>query len=400
MEIKISNPFIGKEEINAVIKVLKSGNLASGNVVSEFEREFKEYIGVKHVVAVSSGTSALLISLLALGIGPGDEVITTAFTFRATIETIIFCGALPKLVDIDPSTYNINPDLIEQAITKRTRAILPVHLYGLPCDMNSIMRIAKKHNLKVIEDCAQAHGASIAASEVGMTFLRTSQTPPMLYRGRGRGRAQKAYLPAAAEVLQKVGSIGDAGCFSFYATKNMTTGEGGMITTNNDELFQNILRIIKHEGKLNIDLLDIHFRMTDIQAALGRVQLKRLDRLNRIRIKNANFYKQKLSTVKGLICPKVPEGKKHVFHQYTVKINDNYSLSREMLLKKLEQAGIQARIYYPQPIHKLSLFTGLFTGKNLSRSEQVAKEVLSLPIHPKLNIKQLKSIVNCLKNDK
>ena len=374
MEIKISNPFIGKEEINAVIKVLKSGNLASGNVVSEFEREFKEYIGVKHVVAVSSGTSALLISLLALGIGPGDEVITTAFTFRATIETIIFCGALPKLVDIDPSTYNINPDLIEQAITKRTRAILPVHLYGLPCDMNSIMRIAKKHNLKVIEDCAQAHGATLSVAI------------PALSAG-----AEIRSLSTGTDLnWKKVGSIGDAGCFSFYPTKNLGCfGDGGMVVTNNKEIYDKVklLRMYGEKTRYKSVILGRNSRLDELQAAILLVKLKYLDKWNKRRREIAELY---LSHIAGPAESTAVDSFFHVYHLFVIRTK-----KRDQLKKHLEEKGIQTAVHYPTPVHLQESFRFLGYKKgDFPVAEKLADEILSIPMFPELTESELMAVVS------
>src|SRR3989344_6029468 len=269
--IPISKPLIGSEESTAVVNVLKSGKLAQGEKVAEFEDAFAKYCGTKYAVATDNGTSALIVALTAAGIGPGDEVITTPFTFIATANAIIFTGARPVFVDINPETYNIDPPKIEGSITPRTKAILPVHLYGLMADMPTINSIAKNYELVVIEDAAQAHGASIDG--------------------------------------KKAGSWGLAGTFSFYPTKNMTTGEGGMITTN-DETLAKKARIFRNQGmekRYYHDVIGYNFRMTDIAAVIGIEQLKKLEGFTKKRIANANYLTKKLSTMNPeLKTPFVP----------------------------------------------------------------------------------------------
>lgn len=354
--IPIAKPILGKEEEKAVIEVLRSGKLAQGEKVAEFEEAFAKYCGTKCAVATDNGTSALMVALTAAGIGSGDEVITTPFTFFATASSILFTGAKPVFVDIDPETFNINPELIEGSIIPKTKAILPVHLYGLMADMESINRIAKKHSLMVIEDAAQAHGADING--------------------------------------KKAGSWGVANTFSFYPTKNMTTGEGGMVTTN-DETLARKARIFRNQGmekRYYHDTLGYNFRMTDIAAAIGVEQLKKLEMFTEARIKNANYLNQNLANINDLITPKTPEGYRHVFHQYTIR-----TANRKSLIAKLEGAGIGYGIYYPVPLHKQKA-SPILKGKIVAPiSEKVAKEVLSLPVHRGLSPKDLETIVRVLK---
>ena len=258
--IPIAQPLMGEEEKRAVIAVLESGMLAQGPKVEEFEKAFAALWGVRHAVATSSGTTALHVALLAHGVGPGDEVITSPFTFISSANSILFVGARPVFVDIDESSFNIDPSLIEARITPRTRALLPVHLFGNPCDMEAIMAIAARHGLIVIEDAAQAHGASI------------------------QGR--------------KVGSFG-TGCFSFYPTKNMTTAEGGMVTTDDDQVAEKA-RLLRSHGmrkRYYHDFLGYNFRMTDLQAALGLAQLAKLEVFNEKRIANARYLTEHLRDV-------------------------------------------------------------------------------------------------------
>lgn len=311
--IPISKPSLGTEEREAVSRVLEKGYLAQGEEVERFEQEWSSYVGTKFAAATNSGTSALHIALACLGIGSGDKVITTPFSFIASVSSIVMQGATPVFCDIDPRTYNIDPQQIEDKIDGKTRAIVAVHLYGQPCDMGHILAIAQKHNLRVIEDACQAHGAE--------------------YRGR------------------KVGSVGDIGVFSFYPTKNMTTGEGGMITTNDKGIAEKARKLRNHgqRQRYEHEILGYNYRMTNIAAAIGLVQLKKLEQLNEKRINNAAYYNQNLNT--KIQKSGVIDGVKHVFHQYTIRVKD-----RKPFINYLEGKGIGYGIYYPIPIHKQPLF--------------------------------------------
>jgi len=353
--IPIAKPLIGKEEEKAVVKVLKSGKLSQGEKVAEFEKAFAKYCGTKYAVTTDNGTSALIVALIAAGIGPGDEVVTTPFTFIATANSIMFTGARPVFVDINPNTFNIDPEKIEGSITNKTKAIMPVHLYGLMADMEKINKIAKSHDLIVIEDAAQAHGASINK--------------------------------------KRAGSWGVAGCFSFYPTKNMTTGEGGMITTNNIKIAIKA-RLIRNQGmekRYYHDMVGYNFRMTEISAAIGLEQLKKLETFTKKRIENANYLNQKLAGIEGVVTPNTPKGYRHVFHQYTVRTSN-----RDKLIQKLDRAGIGYGIYYPLPVHKQKAFKNLKFKTSAPVSEKIAKEVISLPIHPTLEKKELNKIIASL----
>lgn len=357
--IPIAKPFIGDEEIKEVEAVLKSGFIAQGPKVAEFEEKFAEYIGTKHAIATSSGTTALHVALLCAGIGKGDEVITTPFTFAATANSILYVGAKPVFVDIDPKTYNINPEKIEEVITDKTKAIMPVHLYGQPADMDSICKIAKENDLKVIEDAAQAHGA--------------------IYGG------------------QKAGSIGDMACFSFYPTKNMTTSEGGMITTNNNE-FDKDARALRAHGeseRYEHVILGYNFRMTDIAAAIGVVQLKRLEEFNEKRIENAEYLTEHINTIEGIEPPHVSENVKHVFHQYTIRVKNG---KRDELREFLNNEGIGTGIHYPKPIYKQKLYENLGYTANCVEAEKAATEVLSIPVNPALSAEDLGMIISVLED--
>jgi len=352
--ISIAKPLIGEEEIEEVEKVLKSGFIAQGPKVAEFEEAFASYVGAEHAVAVSSGTTALHLSLLAAGVKDGDEVITTPFSFAATGNCALYVGARPVFVDIDPKTYNINPELIEGAITKKTKAILPVHLYGQPAKMDSINTIAKEHDLVVIEDAAQAHGAMFQD--------------------------------------KKVGSLGDMGCFSFYPTKNMTTSEGGMITTNNPEMADKarILRAHGEKERYQHEILGYNFRMTDIAASIGLVQLKKLDGFNQKRIENAEYLTEHIKVLNGIKPPYVSPEVRHVFHQYTIRVEDG---KRKDIMEYLNQEGIGTGIHYPIPIYKQKLYQDLGYHDKCPETEKAASEVLSLPVHPALSIEELEKIV-------
>lgn len=348
--IPIAKPLIGEEEKQAVMEVLNSGMIAQGPRVKAFEEAFARMCGVKHAIATTSGTTALHAALLASGIGEGDEVITSPFTFIASGNSILYTGARPVFVDIDPATFNINPELIEAAVTPRTRAILPIHLFGLSCDMNPIMEIANRHSLVVIEDACQSHGAT--------------------YHGR------------------RVGSFG-MGVFSFYPTKNMTSAEGGMITTNGDELDEKSRAIRQHGMRRRYyhDELGFNFRMTDVHAAIGLEQLKKLEMFNLKRQENAAYLS---SHLKGVITPVEPEGYEHVYHQYTVRVPDG---RRDGLRTFLQEKGIGSEVYYPVPIHQQTFYMQeLGYHVSMPESERAAREVLSLPVHPALSQADLETI--------
>jgi dTDP-4-amino-4,6-dideoxygalactose transaminase len=357
--IPISVPLLGEEEKRAVLEAIDSGQLAQGKRVKAFEEAFADACGVRHAIATSSGTTALHTAVLAHGIGPGDEVITTSFTFIASANAALFAGARPAFVDIDERTYNIDPGRIEAAISPRTKAILPVHLFGNPCDMEAIMDIAAKHGLVVIEDACQAHGATAGG--------------------------------------RKVGSFG-TGCFSFYPTKNMTTAEGGIITTNDDELADRA-RLIRSHGQRERyyhEMIGYNFRMTEIQAAIGLVQLGRLEEFNLARRAHAEYLTARL---RGVIVPTETPGCKHVYHQYTVRVPNPRTergaeyRGRDELANHLREHGIGTMIYYPVPVHKQVAYQRLGYQDHLPLAEQASREVLSLPVHPSLTQEELNKIV-------
>lgn len=355
--ISIAKPLIGEEEINAVCDVLRSGVIAEGQRVKDFEAAFAGYIGTKYAVAVNSGTAALHVALLAHNVGKGDEVITSPFTFIASANSILFTGANPVFADIDEKTFNIDPESIIEKITPKTKAIIPVHLYGQSADMKKIMKIAQENDLIVIEDACQAHGAA--------------------FEGK------------------KVGSFG-TGTFSFYPTKNMTTSEGGMITTDDENIAQKARMIRSHGSRQRYyhEMLGYNLRMTDICAAIGLVQLGRLEGFNNSRIKNAKYLTERLGMIKGLEVPYVDKRCRHVFHQYTVRINGD--ITRDDVAAILNKKGIGTGIYYPVPIHKQQYYKEIGYTDTLPLSEKAALEVLSLPVHPAIGNNELDRICDTI----
>ncbi len=358
--IPIAKPQIGDEEKNAVMKVLESGALAEGPKVTEFEKSFAEFLDVKYAVAVSSGTTALYVSLLAYGIKEGDEVITSPFTFIATANSIIAAGARPVFADIEGETFNIDPDKILEKISPRTRAIIPVHLYGHPANMKVISEIAAANKFILIEDACQAHAAKFNGKYVG-TF--------------------------------------GTGTFSFYPTKNMTTGEGGMITTNDAQIYE-LSRLLRSHGakqRYIHEMLGYNFRMTDIAAAIGSEQLKKLELFTKARQNNAAYLNSELRNIKGITTPIIKDGCEHVFHQYTIKITQDCKMDRDSLMKILNGKGIGTGIHYPLPIHKQPYYQKLGYKDSLPIAERISKEVLSLPVHPGVSKEDMNFIISTIK---
>lgn len=351
--IRIAQPLLGEEEEEAVLAVLRSGQLAQGPVVRRFEEAFARYVGVREAVAVSSGTAALQVALLAHGIGAGDEVITSPFTFAATANAILATGARPVFADVSEEDFNLDPARAEERIGERTRALLPVHLYGQPADLEALSTQARRHGLALIEDACQAVGAS--------------------FGGR------------------RAGSFG-TGCFSFYATKNMTTGEGGMIMTDDAELAARA-RLLRDHGQRRryvSDTLGLNLRLTEVAAAVGLAQLQKLDAFNERRRANARYLTERLS---GLATPREIPGRRHVYHQYTVRL----SRGRDALLRHLRDKEIEASVFYPVPVHKQPLYRGLGYRQRLPVAERLSREVLSLPVHPGLTRKDLDAVVSAVR---
>ncbi|MDD1680634.1 MAG: DegT/DnrJ/EryC1/StrS family aminotransferase [Methanoregula sp.] len=357
--IPVARPAIGQEEISAVTSVLESGMLASGDRVAEFEKKFADFCGSNHAVAINNGTAALHAALLAAGIGPGDEVIVPAFTFVATATAVAMCGAKPVFADVDEKTFNIDPRQVAERITPRTKAVIGVHLFGQPCDIEALQEICESKSLKFIEDAAQAHGA--------------------MYKNA------------------KAGSFGHLACFSFYATKNMITGEGGMVTTS-DKAYNARLRLLINHGqseKYLHTILGYNYRMTDIGAALGLVQLKKLEKFNLRRRKNAEFYNANLS-VKGLSLPFVGSARNHVYHQYVLRLTEEFPLNRTTFMDYLKSKGIGSAIHYPIPLHRQPLFALENDPDPCPVSTSLAGSVLSLPVHPLLDQKELAYICDTI----
>lgn len=362
--IPIAEPLLGKKELKNVMEAVKSGWISSkGKFITEFEEKFAQYCGVKHSIAVSNGTVALHLALVALDIGIGDEVIVPTLTFIATANAVKYTGATPVFVDSDPNYWGIDPEKIEKAITVKTKAIIPVHLYGHPCDMDPIMDIAKKYNLFVIEDAAEAHGAE--------------------YKGK------------------KVGSFGDINCFSFYGNKIITTGEGGMCLTNDEKLAQK-MRILKDHGmnlnkKYWYDVIGFNYRMTNMQAAIGVAQLKKLDKFIKNKREIANWYSSGLKEIEGKKFIKLPvemPWAKNVYWMYSVLIKNGFKMDRDKLMEKLKEKDIETRPFF-YPIHIMPLYSK--GGKKFLVAEEISKKGLNLPSSVKLSAKEVKSICQVIK---
>jgi dTDP-4-amino-4,6-dideoxygalactose transaminase len=332
------------DDLNTAIQsVLKSGQFIMGPEVKAFEREVADYLGVKHAIGVNSGTDALVIGLRALGIGPGDEVITTPFTFFATAEAISSVGAKPVFADIDEVSFNLAPAKIHEQITPKTKAIMPVHLYGNPTAMNEIMELAEAHGLRVIEDCAQSFGAR--------------------YQGK------------------HTGTIGDVGAYSFFPSKNLGAyGDGGLIATDDDALAETarMLRVHGAKKKYHNEVLGYNSRLDSLQAAILRVKLPHIDSWNEGRRSVAQRYKELFKDIPGVIPPDVTDG--HVFHQYTIRLTN---ADRDQVQAKLKERGIETMVYYPIPQDKLPIYRGQYPANPVS--DTVARQVLSLPIWPSLD---------------
>lgn len=357
--IPVARPLLGEEEAAAAARVVCSGMLASGPEVAAFEDEFAEYTGVKHAVAVSNGTTALHAALLAAGIGPGDEVIVPSFTFIATATAVSMCGAAPVFADVRKDLFTLGPETLPALVTPRTKAIVGVHLFGQPFDLGPALDLCADRDLVLIEDAAQAHGAA--------------------WRGR------------------RVGSLGTAGCFSFYPTKNMTTGEGGMVTTDDDALAARVRRLINHgqaEKYLHTEL-GYNYRMTDIGGAIGRVQLRRLPGFNARRQENGAYLSSHLDAP-GIVPPAVGDERTHVYHQYVVTVTDDCPLSRDGLAAHLREHGVGSAVHYPIPVHEQPLYRGAARAGACPVAADLAGRVLSLPVHPSVGPAELEAIVDAV----
>ena len=353
--IPIARPDLGSEEIAAVTEVLGSGMIAQGRKVAELESAWAEFVGVRHAVAMSNGTVALMSIFAGLGLGPGDEVITVSHTFAATANAILFTGATPVFVDIEPDTYLIDAKRIEAAITPRTRAICPVHLFGLVADMDMVRAIADRHGIAVVEDACQAHGAT--------------------FRGR------------------MAGSFGH-GAFSLYATKNMTTAEGGFVTTNDDTL-ADWLRLYRNQGmraRYQFEMLGYNFRMTDLAAAIGLAQLAKLPRNTARRQAIAGRYDEAFGEL-PIGLPITPDGRTHVFHQYTLDVGG----ARDAIVEDLRAAGVGADIYYPIPVHRQSYIMERGLHADLPVTDAAAARTLALPMFPGLTDAEQGQVIDAVR---
>lgn len=346
--IPAARPIIGSRERIAVEEVLSSGLLAQGDQVSKFESEFSKLVAAgASCIAVNSGTSALHLSLLAAGIGPGDDVIVPSFTFAATANAVALTGATPIFADVDSRTYCMDPESARSLVTSKTRAIMPVHLYGHPADLVKISRICSEFGLKLIEDAAQAHAASLDG--------------------------------------RPVGTWGTAGAFSFYPTKNMTSGEGGMVVTS-DRVLERTVRLLRNQGqerKYENEIVGLNNRMTEIHAAIGRVQLERLAQWTDKRQRNAEFFN---TEIRGVVKPTTAPGAVHVYHQYTIRVPGH---DRDAFAAELSKRGVGSGVYYPIPVHRLPPFGGTY---DLPVTDRMSKEVLSIPVYPSLTSEELELI--------
>jgi dTDP-4-amino-4,6-dideoxygalactose transaminase len=353
--IPLARPLIGDGERAAVDRVLRSGGLAQGPEVAAFEAEFAALVGGRTCVAVSSGTTALHLGMLAAGIGPGDEVIVPSFSFAASANAVRLCGATPVFADIRPDTFCLDPAAAATAVTARTAAIMAVHLYGQTAEVRALRDLAARHDLLLVEDAAQAHGAALDG------------------------------VPA--------GAWGGLAAFSFYPTKNMTCGEGGMVVTDDDRVARQV-RLLRNQGmeqRYRNEIVGFNARLTDLAAAIGRVQLRRLADWNTARRRNAADLDAGLAGVEGVVTPAVAPGATHAYHQYTVRADD-----RDALLAAVGERGVGCGVYYPTPIHRLPAYAEQHAGDDLPETDRAAAEVLSLPVRPDLTPAEVATVVDAV----
>jgi len=362
--IPLSDNYIDEADVRAVSSVVKSGWFTEGEKVSEFQSAFAKYVGTKHAIAVNSCTSALHLALAAVNIKDGDKVIVPSLSFVATANCVLYQHAKPVFAEIDPKTYCMDPNDVQEKIDTKTKAIIPVHFAGHPANMKPLMELAEDYHLKVIADCAHAVGA--------------------LYKSN------------------KIGSLGDVGCFSFFSNKNMTTGEGGMITTNADEIARKVSLMKSHgmsksqwekyqqtSWRYDVIALGFNFRMNEMQAALGITQLEKLDHMNELRMRNASRYTRLLKN-KYIVTPYVMKDVKHVFYLYVIRLAEQVRASRDQVVEKLKHMNIYAGVHYP-PIHLFSFYRNKFGCQEgeLPVTEEISKRVISLPMHQKLSDEEI-----------
>jgi len=365
--IRINQPFLGKEEIDMAVDVLRSGILTDksgmGPRVMEFERSFAKFVAAKHAVAVVNGTAALHAALLAADVGVGDEVILPSFTFVGAANAVLLTGATPVFADIDKETYCLRLESVEEGLTRKTKAIIPTDMYGLPADLSGVMDFAQGKGIVVIEDAAQAHGA--------------------MFNGK------------------RVGSIADMTCFSFYAGKNLTTGEGGMVTTNDDEYAQS-LRMIRSHGEQRpywTVRMGHNYHMTEVCAAIGYAQLKKLPSFLERRRRNAEVATEKLGMSGKLILPKEPDGRRHSWYLYTARLRGVNAAKRNKIVDRLWNKNIEAAVYYSTPVHSTPLYRDGNVAKKgrLHETEKASRQVFSLPVHPRLNESDIEYVAETLR---
>lgn len=361
-EIPISQVRIGDGAERLVLEVLRSGHLVQGPMVARLEEAFKEACGTRHAVAVNSGTTAIVAALTALDLGPGDEVITSPFTFAATLNAILEVGATARFVDIDARDYTIDPTALEAAVSERTKAIIPVHLYGQPAAMDDILRIGAKHRVHIVEDAAQALGARVGD--------------------------------------RAVGSFG-VGCFSLYATKNVTTGEGGVVTTDDDEVADRI-RLLRNQGmraRYEYVTPGHNWRLTDLQAAIGIPQMEALASISDARRRNADLLDAGLCDIPGIQVPWRAPGRTHVFHQYTILVHPQTGLSRDELAARLSDEGIATGIYYPRLVHDYECYRDRADVEVdvTPHATRAASQVLSLPVHPGIDADHIERVTQVVR---